>query len=143
MSRYRLVIAPEVAAVIRALHPDLKRSVRSALDAIADAPSIGEPLRGELAGLWRYRVRRFRIVYAPDRAARVVRVVAVGPRRSIYEEVAASGCDPHRSRAGRRARSRVDSMVELDGIGACRRENPVHPNFRLSHTREHLAASAL
>ena len=90
MSRYRLVIAPEVAAVIRALHPDLKRSVRSALDAIGDAPSIGEPLRGELAGLWRYRVRRFRIVYALDRSARVVRVVAVGPRRSIYEDVAAS-----------------------------------------------------
>jgi len=90
MSRYRLVIAPEVAAVICALHPDLKRSVRSALDAIGDAPSIGEPLRGELAGLWRYRVRRFRIVYAPDRSARVVRVVAVGPRRSIYEDVAAA-----------------------------------------------------
>jgi len=90
MSRYRLVIAPQVAAVVRALHPDLKRSVRSALDALGDAPSIGEPLRGELAGLWRYRVRRFRIVYELDRSARLVRVMAVGPRRSIYEDLAAA-----------------------------------------------------
>ena len=54
MSRYRLVIAPETAEVIRALHPDLKRSVRSALDALGDAPSIGEPLRGELESLCRF-----------------------------------------------------------------------------------------
>src|SRR5947207_11539619 len=96
MSRYRLVIAPEVAQVIRALPPDVKRSVRSALDALANAPSAGEPLRGELAGLWRYHVRRFRIVYASDRSARVVRVVAVGPRRTIYDDLVAS----RRHRAG-------------------------------------------
>jgi len=90
MSLYRLVIAPESAEVIRALHPDLKRSVRSALDALGNAPSSGEPLRGELARLWRYRVRRFRIVYTSDRSARTVRIVAVGPRRTIYEDLAAS-----------------------------------------------------
>ena len=90
MSRYRLVIAPQAAAVVRAVHPDLKRSVRSALDALRDAPSIGEPLRGELAGLWRYRVRRFRIVYELDRSAHLVRVMAVGPRLSIYEDLAAA-----------------------------------------------------
>jgi len=90
MSRYRLVIAPQAAEVIRALHPDLKRSVRSALDALRESPSIGEPLRGELAGLWRYRVRRFRIVYELDRSTRFVRVLAVGPRRGIYEDLAAA-----------------------------------------------------
>lgn len=98
MSRYRLVIAPEVAEVIRGFHPDLKRSVCSALDALGAAPSIGEPLRGELAGLWRYRVRRFRIVYALDRSAHMIRVVAVGPRRSIYEALAESR--RHRPRGG-------------------------------------------
>jgi mRNA interferase RelE/StbE len=90
MSRYRLVVAPPAADVVRALHPDLKRSVRNALDAIADAPSIGAPLRGDLAGLWRYRVRRFRIVYEVDRSTRLVRVLAVGPRRSVYEDLAAA-----------------------------------------------------
>jgi mRNA interferase RelE/StbE len=90
MSRYRLVIAPQAAEVVRALHPDLKRSVRSALDALGHTPSLGEPLRGDLAGLWRYRVRRFRIVYELDRSARLVRVMAVGPRRRIYEDLAAA-----------------------------------------------------
>jgi hypothetical protein len=35
-------------------------------------------------------VRRFRIVYAFDRGARVLRVFAVGHRRTMYEEVAAA-----------------------------------------------------
>ena len=87
MRRYRVVIAPEVADLVRTLHPDLKRSVRNALDAVADTPSIGDLLRGELEGLSRYRVRRFRIVYAVDRSTRAVRVVAVGPRLTIYDAV--------------------------------------------------------
>jgi mRNA interferase RelE/StbE len=95
MSRHRVVVAPDAAEVIRTLHPDLKRSVRSALDAIGNSPWIGEELRGELSGLLRYRVRRFRIVYAVNRSARLVRVVAVGPRRSVYEDLAASRrCPP-------------------------------------------------
>jgi len=85
---YRLVIAPAPAAVIRALPPEVKRSVRNALRALGRDPDLGQPLRGELQGLWRYRVRRFRIVYALDRSTRVLRVLAVGHRERIYERVA-------------------------------------------------------
>ena len=41
----------------------------------------------ELDGLWKYRVRRFRIVYAIDRKARAIRLIAVGHRHSIYEDL--------------------------------------------------------
>lgn len=33
------------------------------------------------------RVRRFRVVYAIDRPCRTLRILAVGHRRRIYEEV--------------------------------------------------------
>ena len=85
---FRPDIPPHVADIIRSLHPDLKRSVRSAVRAIAADPTCGEPLRRELEGLWKYRVRRFRIVYAIDRRARTVRVIAVGHRQSVYESLA-------------------------------------------------------
>ncbi|MGZ3415766.1 MAG: type II toxin-antitoxin system RelE family toxin, partial [Isosphaeraceae bacterium] len=52
-------------------------------------PAFGEHLARELEGLWKYRVRRFRIVYSVDRANHVVMVFAVGHRRTIYETVAA------------------------------------------------------
>ena len=66
----------------------MKRGVEGALRAVATHPATGEPLRGNLKGLWKFRVRRYRVVYALDRRARVVRVFAVGHRRGIYEAVA-------------------------------------------------------
>ena len=87
---YRVAIAPSAAEVIRTLHPDLKRSVRNALSALQGNPTLGAPLRNELDGLWRYRVRRYRIVYGIERASREIRVVAVGPRSTVYEDLAES-----------------------------------------------------
>jgi mRNA interferase RelE/StbE len=78
-----------VAEVVRRLPPEVKRGVKAALRAVAADPAIGEALRGDLEGLRKFRVRRYRLVYAIDGRARVVRVFAVGHRRGIYEEVAA------------------------------------------------------
>jgi mRNA interferase RelE/StbE len=89
VTTFRTTIPPHIADVIHSLHPDLKRSVKSAIRAIALDPECGEPLLRELRGLWKYRVRRFRIVYAVDRKSRTIRLMAVGHRRSIYEELSA------------------------------------------------------
>jgi len=48
----------------------------------------GEPLLRELAGLWKYKVRRFRIVYEIDRKKRLIKIFAIGHRREVYEELA-------------------------------------------------------
>jgi mRNA interferase RelE/StbE len=87
MIPFRPDIPPHVAEVIRSLHPDLKPLIKSAIRAIAANPECGEPLQRELDGLRKYRVRRFRIVYAVERKARVIRLMAVDHRRSVYEEL--------------------------------------------------------
>lgn len=87
MISFRPDIPPHVAAVIRTLHPDIKQLIKSAIRAIAADPECGEPLKRELDGLCKYRVRRFRIVYAVDHKRRVIRLMAVGHRRSVYEEL--------------------------------------------------------
>jgi mRNA interferase RelE/StbE len=86
---WRVDVPPHVAEVIRHLPPEVKQGVKAALRAITEDPGNGEPLRGELEGLWTYRVRRYRLVYEVDRGARVVRLFAVGHRRGIYDEVGA------------------------------------------------------
>ena len=95
MNPFRPDIPPHVAEVIRSLHPDLKRSIKAAVRGIATDPECGEPLLRELHGLWKYRVRRFRIVYAIDRKRRVIRLMAVGHRRHVYEELS-PGCGERR-----------------------------------------------
>lgn len=87
MISFRPDFPPHIADVIRALHPELKQLIKSAIRAIAANPECGEPLKRELDGLRKYRVRRFRIVYAVDQKRRLIRLMAVGHRRSVYEEL--------------------------------------------------------
>lgn len=88
MAVYRPDIPPHVADVIRHLPPDLKRSIRQALRVLSENPLAGEPLLRKLEGTWKYRVRRFRIIYSINRARRMIRILAVGRRTTIYEEAA-------------------------------------------------------
>ncbi len=88
MPKWRLSLRTAAAGVIRHLPPEVKRAVKAALLQLLANPASGEPLHGELAGLWKYRVRRYRVVYKVDRTSKTVDIVAVGARRSIYEDVA-------------------------------------------------------
>ncbi|MGH7930177.1 MAG: type II toxin-antitoxin system RelE family toxin [Candidatus Binatia bacterium] len=89
MAPYQLDIPPHIAEIFRHLAPDLKRGIKQALRSLSADPFAGTPLIGELAGLWRIKVRRFRIVYEFDRKARMIRIFAIGHRREIYEQAAA------------------------------------------------------
>ncbi len=82
---WRLEIPPHVAEVARHLPPDLESAVKAALRALAQEPGLGEPLQAELERLRKFRVRRYRIVYAIDRRRRTLRILAVGHRRGVYE----------------------------------------------------------
>lgn len=88
MAGYRLVIRSQPAEAIRHLPPQIKRGVRSALRMLRTNPAIGEPLQGELEGLKKYRVHRFRLIYRLERTKRIVDLLAVGQRRTLYDEVA-------------------------------------------------------
>ena len=87
MAIYRPNIPSHVAEIVRHLPPELKRGIKQALRSLSADPFAGTPLIGELAGLWRIKVRRFRIVYEPDRKARTIKIFAIGHRRGIYEDL--------------------------------------------------------
>lgn len=88
MAVYRPDIPPHVAEIVRHLAPDVKRSIKQALRSLSADPFSGIPLMGELSGLWKFKVRRFRIIYELDRKARVIRIFAISHRREVYEELA-------------------------------------------------------
>ena len=82
---HRLRIPNEVAALIRATHPLLKKKIKEALQNILLDPSCGKPLKGDLKGLRSFRVSRFRIIYQISRKGQI-EVIALGPRARVYEE---------------------------------------------------------
>ena len=66
------------------LHPAMKQKGRVALAEILANPGCGKTLCGELQGLRSLRVSKFRLIYRA--VAQVIEVIALDPRRSIYEE---------------------------------------------------------
>ena len=83
--RRKLRVPDEVVALIRGCHPQLKRKIRAGLGHIMTEPESGKTLKDELEGLKSYRISRFRIIYRIS-SKRTIDIVAVGPRKTIYEE---------------------------------------------------------
>jgi mRNA interferase RelE/StbE len=83
--RYRLRVPDETADFLRSLHPEIKRKMRAALNIIVSEPGAGKSLLDELRGLNSFRVGTFRIIYKIA-SKRIIEIVAIGPRRTIYEE---------------------------------------------------------
>jgi mRNA interferase RelE/StbE len=81
---YSLRLPDEIAILIRGMHPEIKKKIKSGLKAILEEPSTGKLLLNELTGLRSFRVSRFRIIYRVMK--KEVEIVAVGPRIRIYEE---------------------------------------------------------
>lgn len=51
-----------------------------------DPMRFGDPLRKNLAGLWKYRVDDYRIICEIQEARLIVLVVRIGHRREIYKK---------------------------------------------------------
>lgn len=81
---HSLRIPDDIATLIRGMHPEIKKKIKSGLKAILEEPNTGKLLRSELTGLRSFRVSRFRIIYRIVK--KEVEIVAIGPRIRIYEE---------------------------------------------------------
>lgn len=79
-------MSDETADLVRTLHPDLKRKIKAAFQAVLNDPRSGKSLKDELEGLQSFKVGRFRVIYKTATSKGIVEVVAVGPRKTIYEE---------------------------------------------------------
>lgn len=87
MVRYHISMPPHVADTLAHLPPAIKRDAKQALRILSEDPRAGEPLERELQELWKYRIRAFRIVYRIVAEQRLIQVMGIGPRGTIYDAV--------------------------------------------------------
>ena len=75
---------------LRKLDRQVQREILDFMDkriGKADDPrSFGKPLRHSKFGLWRYRLRDYRIICQLQQTKLVVLVVAIGHRSKVYED---------------------------------------------------------
>ncbi|MGH9556331.1 MAG: type II toxin-antitoxin system RelE family toxin [Terriglobales bacterium] len=79
---------PRALAELEKLDRSVQRRIVSFLveriQGTKDPRGTGKPLRGEQGGVWRYRVRDYRILgHLGDNAERVL-VLRIGHRKSVY-----------------------------------------------------------
>lgn len=75
----------QVVDALKALHPGVRKDIRRALDEVnAGKRRDVAALTGELAGFWRLRVGKHRVVFRYDEAGRLT-AEFLGPRRTVYD----------------------------------------------------------
>jgi len=74
---------------LQKLDRQVQRNILAYLDkriAVPEDPRrFGKPLRAGLAGLWRYRVRDYRLICQIKDQCLLVLVVSVGHRKDVYD----------------------------------------------------------
>lgn len=83
---YRLLVSDDLRDFIRHLPPVLKKKIRVVLKEIVNDPSCGKALVEELAGLYSYKIGRIRVIYQVMRDS--ITLIAVGPRKTVYQKAA-------------------------------------------------------
>lgn len=115
MAGRRVDVPEDVQQIIANLHPETKRKVRAAIEAVAEDPTVGEPLEQELTGFRRIRVGIWRIVYRQERAT--IQIHAVGRRATVYSELVARLARPLRERRRPYRRTERVSVPKRGGGG--------------------------
>lgn len=80
---------PEAVRKLRDLGPsaaaEIKAYLETRIKGAKDPRAYGKPLRHELKGLWRYRVREWRILCRLQDDVCIVLVVDAGHRSTVYD----------------------------------------------------------
>lgn len=84
---YRLRYTSVVQEAVRHLPPESKQVISAALDEIGRDPYGGVPLVDELKGLWKYRAKKYRIVYEISSEKREVVLHLIDRRETVYERL--------------------------------------------------------
>jgi mRNA interferase RelE/StbE len=64
--------------------PKMAARLAKGIDLLASQPDLGIQLKGELRGLWKYRVGSYRIIYQIVKRKLIVTIIDLGHRKDIY-----------------------------------------------------------
>lgn len=85
---FEIILSPDARAFYAKADSPLAKKLGRAFERLEDDPRTtnnAKPLKGDLAGYWRYRVGDWRIVYRISDAEQTVLVTVIAHRRDVYE----------------------------------------------------------
>jgi mRNA interferase RelE/StbE len=85
---YRVETTPTFERDFKKLDKTIARRVSKKMFHLARHPELGLPLRNmpeDLAGIRKFRIGDYRVLYWADHALRVLKLYAVGHRSNVYQ----------------------------------------------------------
>jgi len=82
---YKSIFTRSFSREFNRLPINTKERILEALEKAAEAPYAGTKLRGNLEGLWRWRIGKYRVIYSINEKEKAVVFLDVGLRKTIYE----------------------------------------------------------
>ncbi len=82
--RYKIEIDNHVLSYLKKLDKKDKEKIIDKLAFLSENPKAGKPLRYVLHGYRRARVGKYRIIYRIKEKEKIVFIVAIGHRKTVY-----------------------------------------------------------
>ena len=83
--KYTILLSNQAEKYYKKLHGKIKARLREGLLELENMPFEGKRLHGDLKTNYSLRVDKLRIMYTVIEKNKTIYIVAIGPRKSIYE----------------------------------------------------------
>lgn len=76
-------LSPVVKEDIPKLDKHIKEIIQRKIEKLVDEPYLGLPLRGELAGCYKLRISKYRVVYKIFQVELIILIIAIEKRENL------------------------------------------------------------
>jgi mRNA interferase RelE/StbE len=83
--KYAILLSRQAERYFKKLQEKVKTQVRESLIGLEDQAYEGKRLRGDLKENYSIRVGKLRIIYTVLEKDKIIYVIAIGPRKTIYK----------------------------------------------------------
>lgn len=81
---YKLHISAQARKKLKQISKRKRKAVVEVLEEIKEDPYLGKPLKRELTGKYSYKLGVHRIIYKVNKKERVVEIITVDHRATVY-----------------------------------------------------------
>jgi len=82
---YNILFDKKALDFFKKLDKSIQERIGKKIQELADNPRLGIPLVGNLAGLWKLRIRDYRAIYKIIEGNLVILVLKIGHRKNVYD----------------------------------------------------------
>lgn len=81
---YEIIFKSPAKKFLKKLDKSIQKKILNKIKQLKQNPFIGKPLVGNLSGLWRLRIDKYRIIYQINKNELIIFILEVGHRKNIY-----------------------------------------------------------